>query len=181
MSPPVQLFRFQLSLSDIDRGAYEELDFRLAMHPSESHAFLLTRMLAYALNVQPGLEFSAKGLAEPDEPCLSMPSDRGGLALWIEVGSPSARRLHKASKAAAQVKVYTYKNPEALLREIEAEGVHNAAKLEIFSLAPDFLEQLQARLAKDNSWAVIHNEGSLTVNIGEESMAGELRRHFAKG
>lgn len=175
----MQLYRFKISLSDVDRSVYEELDFRLAMHPSESHAFLLSRMLAYALNVQPGLEFSLKGLAEPDEPCLSMPSDRGGLALWIEVGNPSARRLHKAAKAAARVMVYTYKNPQALLKEIAAEGVHNAEKLEIYSLEPEFLSGLQERLKKENNWSVIHNEGSLTVNIGEESLAGDLRRHFA--
>ncbi len=137
-------------------------------------------MFAYVLNAQSGLEFSAKGLAEPDEPCLSMKSERGGLALWIEVGSPSARRLHKASKAAARVLVYTYKNPDALLREIEAEGVHNAQKLEIFSLDPAFLGLLETELKKDNSWGVMHDEGSLNVNIGEESFTCELKRHVVK-
>jgi len=180
VSPPVQLFRFKIQLSDVTRGKYEELDFRLAQHPSESGAFLLSRMFAYVLNVEPGLEFSSKGLAEPDEPCLSSKSDRGGLALWLEVGSPSARRLHKASKAAAQVKVYTYKNPEALLKEIASEGVHNSHKLEVYSLEPAFLSVLEEQLKKENNWSVMHDEGSLTVNIGEESFAGELKRHAVK-
>jgi len=177
MSPPVILYRFKIQLSDVERSKYEDLDFRLAMHPSESHAFLISRMFAFILNHQEGLEFSAKGLADPEEPCISMPSDRGGLALWLEVGSPSARRLHKAAKAAAQVKVYTYKNPEALLREIEAEGVHNAHKLEIFSLEPQFLSKLEEMLERENNWSIIHDEGSLNVSIGEECVAGELRRH----
>ncbi len=50
MSQGTVLYRFRLHLSDVDRSVYEELDFRLALHPSESLAFLLTRMLAYALN-----------------------------------------------------------------------------------------------------------------------------------
>ncbi len=180
MAPPVNLYRFKIQLSDVTRGVYEELDFRLAQHPSETPAFLLSRMFAYVLNVQPGLEFSTKGLAEPDEPCLSMKSDRGGLALWIEIGSPSARRLHKAAKASAKLLVYTYKNPAALVKEIEAEGVHNAQKLELYSFAPGFLDQLEALLEKDNEWSVMHDEGSLTVNIGDESIAGELVRHQVK-
>lgn len=181
MAPPVNLYRFRIDLADVTRGTYDTLDFRLAQHPSESAAFLLTRMLAYALNVQPGLEFSSKGLAEPDEPCLSMPSERGGLALWIEVGNPSARRLHKAAKAAARVVVLTYKNPAPLLKEIRAEGVHNAEKLEIFSIEPAFLASLEARLVKDNEWSVLHDEGTLTVSVGDESFACELARHQVKG
>src|ERR1700722_14698215 len=44
------LYRFKLSVSDVDRGVYEDLDFRVPMHPSENAAYLLSRVLAYALN-----------------------------------------------------------------------------------------------------------------------------------
>jgi uncharacterized protein YaeQ len=181
MAVGVSLYRFKINLSDVDRNLYEQLDFRLAMHPSETHNFLISRMLAYVLNIQDGLVFSAAGLAEPDEPCLSMPDPRGGLGLWIEIGSPSARRLHKAAKAATKVKVYTYKNPAALVKEIVTEKVYNQERIEIFSLSLEFLERLGLALEKDNSWDVMHNEGSLTVNIGDISEAGELTRHQIVG
>jgi hypothetical protein len=67
------------------------------------------------------------------------------------------------------VVVLTYKNPAPLLEEIRAEGVHNAEKLEIFSLEPAFLASLDERLAKDNEWNVLHDEGTLTVSVGDES------------
>ena len=38
--------RFQIDLSDVDRGVYEALDLRVARHPSESVPYLLTRTLA---------------------------------------------------------------------------------------------------------------------------------------
>jgi uncharacterized protein YaeQ len=133
-------------------------------------------MIAYVLNVDDGLVFSAAGLGEPDEPCLSRPDPRGGLALWIEIGSPSARRLHKAAKASTKVKVYTYKNPIPLVKEIIADRVYNLERIELYSLSPEFLEKLEAAMEKDNSWDLIHTEGSLTINIGEESYAGELLR-----
>lgn len=59
------IYRFHLDLSDIDRSIYEKLDLRLALHPSESIPYLLTRLIAFALNVEPSLKFS-KGLSDPD-------------------------------------------------------------------------------------------------------------------
>jgi uncharacterized protein YaeQ len=172
----IALYRFQINLSDVDRGCYERLDFRLMQHPSENLAFLLTRMLAYALNYQDGLAFSAEGLCNPDDPCLAKPDPKGGMALWIEVGNPSARRLHKAAKAASKVRVYTYKNPQPLLEEVAREKVYNSERIELFAVEPAFLDKLEALLARDNEWDVMHNEGSLTVNVGDISEATELRR-----
>ena len=41
------IHRIKLQLSDSDRGVYELLDLRLAQHPSETAAYLITRLLAY--------------------------------------------------------------------------------------------------------------------------------------
>ena len=71
MSTTTTLFRFRIDLSDVERGIYEALDFRVAMHPSESMPYLLTRTLAYCLNIQEGLEFSPSGLHDPDTPTLT--------------------------------------------------------------------------------------------------------------
>ena len=175
MSKATVLYRFHLDVSDVERSVYETLDFRLAMHASESFAFLLTRVIAYALNVQHGLTFSLEGLANPDEPCMSSDDPRGGKDLWIEVGSPSAKRLHKASKAARRVRVYTYKNPEALLEEIRAAEIYQSEKIEIFSLDQDFLERLERMLTRNNTWGIVYDQGNLLVSSGELSEPGDLR------
>lgn len=174
MSQGAVLYRFRLDLSDVERSVYDTLDFRMALHASESMPFLLTRMLGYALNVEPGLNFSAKGLAEPEEPCISSDDPRGGKDLWIEIGNPSTRRLHKAAKAAKRVKVYTYKNAELLRREIQQDKVHNADKIEIFSLSPEFLTELESVLDRDNEWAILRDQSSLMVTVGEDTFNGEL-------
>ena len=181
MSVGSVLYRFRLNVSDVDRSVYEKLDLRLAQHPSESIAFLLCRMLAYALNVQDGLKFSLKGLGEPDDPCISSEHSRGGKDLWIEVGNPSARRLHKAAKAAKKVKVYTYKNPAPLLEEIRSLNVHHGDQIEIFSFPSSFLEQLEAVLKRDNDWGLIRDQESLMVSMGDDMIQGELNSHFLSG
>jgi uncharacterized protein YaeQ len=171
------LYRFHINLSDIDQGVYKTLDLRLAMHPSESHAYLITRLLAFVLNEQEFLEFAAQGLGDPDAAGISAATPNGEIRLWIEIGNPSARKLHKAAKAAKKVLVYTYKDPEPLLKEIRANKVYHAESIGIFSLSPKFLENLAARLERTNTWAIILHEKSLNVSMGEHAETTELLEH----
>jgi len=182
MSQGSVLFRFRLNVSDVDRSFYDKLDFRLAQHASESVPFLLTRMLAFALNADSGVAFSTKGLADPDEPCLSSEAPKGGKELWIEVGNPSARRLHKASKAANQVKVYTYKNADLLVEEIQANEVYKGDQIEVYAVDAQLLKDLEGVLDRDNEWEVYRDQGTLMVSFKGESFSGELGGpYFAKG
>jgi uncharacterized protein YaeQ len=177
MALTVTLYRFQIELSDIPRGIYETLDFRVAQHPSEALPYMLTRVLAYVLNMQEGLTFAPTGLHDPDAAAISIDSPNGGAELLIEIGSPSARKLHKATKTARHVKVYTYKNPESLMAEIRTEKVHRAEEIEVFSLAPTFLTELGGMLKRDNRWAILYDDGTISVQVGETSIAGELGMH----
>jgi uncharacterized protein YaeQ len=170
------LYRFRIELSDIDRGVYETLDFRIAQHPSETGPYLLTRVLAYALSYQEGLEFSGAGLSDPDAPALQKLTAQGSIELWIEIGNPSARKLHKASKAARQVIVYTYKNADLLVEEMRINEVHRAAEIQIFAFDAKFLQLLEAQLGKNNSWSILVQQGQLDVNVGTTSLITEVRR-----
>jgi uncharacterized protein YaeQ len=178
MAAPTTLYRFKIDVSDVSRGLYETLDLRAAQHPSETESYLLTRVIAFSLNHEPGLAFTGEGLGNPDEPCLSMPDSYGGLRLWIEIGNPSARKLHKASKASKVVKVFTYKNPESLLKEISQNEVHRKKDVEFYSLDSILLESLAEKLEKENRWTLIHDEGSLMIDTRQGSVQGELRRHY---
>jgi uncharacterized protein YaeQ len=170
------LYRFKIDLSDNERSVYETLDVRVAMHASESTDYLLTRVLAYALNFQDGLEFST-GLSTPEEPAIRVIAPNGTITKWIDIGNPSAKRLHKASKASPSVRVYTYKDPENLKREIQGETIHRAEKIEVFSLDPKFLSQIAEGLERHNSWAVIYDQGDLMVTVGESVWSSPLGQH----
>ncbi|MBY0516793.1 MAG: YaeQ family protein [Bacteriovoracaceae bacterium] len=177
MALTVTLYRFQIELSDINRGVYETIDFRVAQHPSESTTYMLTRLIAYVLNFQEGLAFSPTGLHDPDAAAISIDSPHGGHELLIEIGNPSARKLHKATKVSRAVKVYTYKNPESLISEILTEKVHRAQEIEVFSLKPSFLTELEEVIKRDNRWAILFDDGTISVQVGERSIAGELQTH----
>lgn len=185
MNAPVTLYRFRLEFSDVDRGVYESMDYRVGQHPSEALPYLLTRALAYALNYAPDavmpLEFATGGLSDSETPALSRSGMAGGVELWIEIGNPSARKLHKAAKAAEAVKVYTYKDAGLILKEMAAAKVHRAGEIEIYSFAPGFLERIAKLLARDNKWSVMVNDGSLTLTAGDRVEQGEIVRHAVEG
>src|SRR5690349_12660880 len=96
------IYNFTIQLSDMDRSVYETLNLRVARHPSEADAYMLTRVLAYCLEYQDGIAFS-QGLADADQPAVWVHDATGRLTDWIDVGTPTAERLHRASKLAERV------------------------------------------------------------------------------
>ena len=100
MALTATIYNFDIDLSDMDRAVFESRALRVARHPSESEDYLVTRVLAYALEYTDGIEFSAGGLSSPDTPALAVKDLTGALRAWIDIGTPDAERLHRASKAA---------------------------------------------------------------------------------
>lgn len=170
------LYRFQIELSDIDRGVYESLDFRVAQHPSETYPYMLSRVLAYCLAYQDGLEFTPGGLADPDAPALRKLGGLNSIDLWIEIGNPSARKLHKAGKSAKEVMVFTYKNPEVLVTEINNGEVHRANELQISAFDPKFLDVLAEKVEKNNSWSLLVQQGQMDITVKGETFTSEIEK-----
>lgn len=167
---------FDIGLSDVDRHVYETLALRVARHPSETAEYLLTRVLAYCLEYREGIAFS-RGLAEPDEPALAVRDLTGALLAWIDVGAPDAARLHRASKAAPRVAVYTHHDPERVQRAVAGERIHRAGSIELHAVDRALLAELAARLERRLAFDLSVADGHLYVTIGGETLAGEVVRH----
>ena len=167
------LHRFEIALADVDRGVYADLDLRVARHPSEEESYLLTRVLAFALEYKDGLAFS-KGLCEGDEPALWVKTGDGRVLEWIEVGAPAADRLHRASKLAERVVVWCHRRPDLLHQRCAKEKVHKADEIMVVKVPPDVLTWLAARLDRNNRWDLSRHEGRVTVVCGGEVIEAAL-------
>ena len=174
MALPATLRRFEISLADADRGVYESLDFRVAQHPSESERYLVARVIARALEHADGVEFSRGGVSDDDEPAIVQRDLRGDLQAWIEIGSPSADRLHKATKLAPRVAIYAWKNVDQLAREITERGVHRADELVLRALPPELLDGVAATLDRVNRWDLSVTGGMLYLAIGAAQFEGAV-------
>jgi uncharacterized protein YaeQ len=172
---PSTIYTFEIELADADRGVYESLALKVARHPSETEDYLITRVLAYCLELTEGLSFS-RGLAEPDEPALSVRDLTGALQSWIEVGVPSAARLHKASKAAPRVAVYTQKDSRHLLRQLAGERIHRAEALELYAIDRAVLGELTDRLERRMTFGLSISDRHLFVTIGDATFDGVVER-----
>src|SRR4051812_28797030 len=133
MALTATIYNFDIELADTDRHVYESLTLRVPRHPSESEEYFVTRLLAYLLEFAEGIEFS-RGLSTPDEPTIAVRDLTGALKTWIDVGTPDAERLHKASKMAARVAVYTHKDPAQFLKQLAGKRIHNAGSLELYAI-----------------------------------------------
>lgn len=176
MALTATVYHIDIDLADADRGVYESLALRVARHPSESEEYLVTRILAYALEFHEGIAFSP-GLSDPAEPAISVRDLTGAIQSWIDIGIPDAARLHKASKAAPRVAVYTHKDPAQLVSRLSRERIHRAEALELYAIDRRLIGALAARLERRLSFGLSMNDGDLYVSIGADTLTGGVVRH----
>lgn len=175
MALTATIYNFDVDLADNDRGVYETLAIRVAQHPSESNEYLIARLLAYLLEYSEGIAFS-RGVSEPEEPTISVRDLTGRIVAWIEIGTPDAARLHKASKAAHRVAVYCHKDPAQWLRQLEGAGIHRADALELVALDRALIAALVARLDRRMAFTVSISDRELFISFGDDSLTGGMTR-----
>jgi uncharacterized protein YaeQ len=181
MAQTATLYTFDVSLSDVDRHVYEQLSLKVARHPSESEEYLLTRVLAYCLEYTDGIAFSKGGIADPDEPAITIKDLTGAWKKWIEVGAPDAARLHQASKASPRVALYTHREPRLLLRGYEGQRIHKASEVELYAIDRDLLRALTGHLDRRTAWTMSVTEGQLFLDAGGGSYGGTVERFSLPG
>jgi uncharacterized protein YaeQ len=173
MALQATIYNFDIELADSDRGVYESLSLRLARHPSESEDHLIARLLAYLLEFVDGLAFS-RGISDSDEPAMTLRDLTGAIHTWIDVGTPDAARLHKASKAATRVVVYTHKDARQFLTRLAGEKIHRADKLELYAIDRALVSALVERLERRVAFSVSVADRELYIAIGTENLHGAV-------
>jgi uncharacterized protein YaeQ len=167
------VFTFEIDLADSDRGVYEALALRVARHPSESDEFLVARVLAYCLEYREGIEFS-RGLCDADDPPVLVRDLTGAVRAWIDVGTPSADRLHRASKVVPEVVVYVHKDATQWLAGLASARIHRGDGLRIRLVDRTLIARLVARLDRRMSFAMAVADGEVFVSFADETLSGRV-------
>jgi uncharacterized protein YaeQ len=169
------IYVFNIELADSDRDVYQPLQLRVARHPSESEEYFLTRVLAYCLEYTEGISFS-NGLFDPDEPTIAVRDLTGVLRAWIDVGAPEGARLHRASKAAPRVAVYTHKDAEQLAARLSLERIHRVEALELYALDRHWLAELAAKLVRRMEFSLTIAERHIYLSLGGDTLSCVVER-----
>ncbi len=101
------IYKFQISISDLDKNYFDTVNLTIAQHPSESLERMMARVVAYIHNAEPELSFT-KGLSAADEPDIELRSLDDQQLLWIDVGEPAFDRIKKACRTSKLTKVYSF-------------------------------------------------------------------------
>jgi uncharacterized protein YaeQ len=176
MAATASIHRFEISLSDVDRSVYEALDLRVARHPSETLRYMVTRTLAYCLSWEEGIAFSKGGISQTDDPPIAVHDPTGAMQAWIDVGSPSAERMHRATRAAPRVALFTAANLDLLRKEMASRNVHRLDQIETWWLEPSFLDAIEAKVERHTRVTLTRDDGKLYLDVGGESLEGTIER-----
>jgi uncharacterized protein YaeQ len=176
MAQGATIYTFAIELADMDRGVYEQLDLRVARHPSEAMEFLLARVLAYCLEYTEGIAFT-QGIAAGDEPAVWVRDLTGQVTAWIEVGMPDAERLHRGSKLAGRAAVYTHRDVEQLLGQLAGKKIHRAEAIPVYAFDRRFIGELAGLVERRSALSLSVTERSLYVAVGNTSLNTQVTAH----
>ena len=134
-----------------------------------------------AMEYVDGIEFSSGGLSSPDDPAILVRDLTGAVVSWIEIGTPNADRLHRASKAARRVAVYVHRDPAPYLARLAGERIHRAGTLGLWGMDLALVAALGARLDRRMSFSLAIADRELFLSIGTETLTGQMTRLGLRG
>ena len=167
------IYKFKVSLSDLNRDYYDQLNLTVALHPSENIERMMTRVLAYCINAQEYLSFT-KGLSAIEEPDIWLRGLDDQLLLWIDVGEPAFDRIKKATRIAKQTRIYSFNSKSAMWWQQNQDqfkklnvGVFQFQWTQIQSLA-ELLERTM-----DMSITITGDSAYIAAGLGEVEVSWE--------
>ncbi|NQX03369.1 YaeQ family protein [Rathayibacter sp. VKM Ac-2856] len=177
MAAGAVMYTFAIQLADVDRGVYEDITLRAARHPSETDAYMMTRVLAYCLEYVEGITFSEGISSTANEPAVLVRDLTGRLITWIEVGAPDAERLHFGSRLADRTTVYTHRDPEKVIAAWSGKRVHQLEQITVQSFDQGFLDAAVAVLERRNTLTVSVVEGQLYLEFNGVTSSSDIHVH----
>ncbi|MEC3957419.1 YaeQ family protein [Nocardia sp. CDC153] len=171
------VYTFTVHLADVDRNVYEELELRVARHPSETAEYMMTRLLAYCLEYQEGITFSDGGVSSTDEPPVLIRDLTGRLTHWIDVGAPDADRIHRASKLADQVSIYTHRDPTKVLAALPSKRIHQAEAIPLYSFDRNFIDSAASALDRRNTLTASVTDRHIFLELNGQSFSAPIEEH----
>ncbi|MDT0186016.1 YaeQ family protein [Microbacterium sp. ARD31] len=170
------MYTFTVQLADVDRGVYDDLALRVARHPSETDAYMVTRVLAYGLEYTEGIAFG-EGISSTEEPAVVVRDLTGRLLTWIEIGAPDAERLHHGSRLAERVVVYTHRDPEKVRGPWAGKRIHRGDEIVLRSFDPGFVDDVAARLERRNALTLSVTEQRIYLELNGATLESEIHEH----
>ncbi len=170
MALKATVFKVELQIADMDRHYYQSHQLTLARHPSETDLRMMARILVFAVNADPQLQFT-RGISTDAEPDLWQKSLTGDIEHWIELGEPDLKRIGRACGLARAVSVYAYGDRSAgVWWQAISAGLARFDRLRVFFLPEAQLRELAEMARRTMKLQVTIQEGEVWVADQERSV-----------
>lgn len=172
------IYKFDVSITDLDRNYYNDHQLTVAKHPSETSERMMLRLLAFILNASETLEFT-KGLSDTEEPDLWQRSLVDEIELWIELGQPSEQRIKKGCNQSQAMMIYAY--DDNMFNEFWSKNknkLHTRNNLMVSSIPTEVGEALVSGLVRTLAIQVTLQDGVVYLNFGDQSVEFSPTQHL---
>ena len=168
------IYKYRISLSNLNQDYYDTLNLTVALHPSETVERMMARVLAYCINAQAHLVFT-KGLSEVDEPDIWVRSLDDKILLWIDIGEPSVDRIKKVSRHAEVVKIYCF-NSKADVWWEQSRGKISQLNAYVFKFEWEEIKSLASLVQRtmDMSITITADSAYVATESGECEVSWEV-------
>ncbi|MDM7858786.1 YaeQ family protein [Thiopseudomonas acetoxidans] len=171
MATKPTIYKLHIALSDFNRDYYDSAHLTAALHPSETLERMMVRVVAYCLNAQEHITFT-KGLSMVEEPDIWVKTLDDQIALWVDVGEPTADRIKKASRIATGVKVYSFNSKSNVWWEQNKNKLHPFKNVQFYQFDWQQIQTLASLTERTMNWSL--SISGDTVYIAAENQTCEL-------
>lgn len=156
------IYKFDITLANVDKNRYDTLNLTIARHPSESNERMMARVLAFCMNAREGLSFT-KGLSAVEEPDIWARTLDDRISLWIDMGEPTADRIKKAARLSPEVKVYSF-NFKSQGWWIKNQAAFNELKAAVFRFQWNAIQTLAEMVTRTMELSVTISDNMIYVS-----------------
>jgi uncharacterized protein YaeQ len=166
------IYKFNITLADINNHHYPNLNLTVAQHPSETTERMIVRLLVFCLHSfddSENLLAFTKGLSSADDPDIWQKTLDDQLLSWIDVGEPSFDRMKKACRLAKNTFVYSF-NTKSDVWWRQNKSQFETLPIQFFAFQWAQIQALAKQVERKSSWSITISDDLLYVSTAIEQL-----------
>lgn len=168
-----RFYSFLIELAAIERHVFERVRLKVPKYPNESLNELVARVLVYAHNWSPQLEFSDNPL-NTETPTLFERNHQGSQSLQITVGVPDPKCLRLAVRRDPESTFAIYfshrEQIERFSHLLRGTKENWVAPIQFYLIPAECIESLASVLQSSNQWSITDSEQTFYIEVGDQQL-----------
>lgn len=164
------IYKFNITLADLNNHHYPTLNLTVAQHPSETIERMLVRVFVFCLHSHAdneGLLAFTKGLSSIEEPDIWQKTLDDQLVTWIDIGEPSFDRMKKACRLSQNTFVYSFNSKSDVWWKQNKKQL-DALPIQFFAFQWEQIKVIAEEVERNCSWSINVSEDSLFVTTSSD-------------